>query len=217
MKTGEGNENGCKGKKQKPGGGKDCVTPGSYVRWLIDAPAGAAFRRAVVIMAAIYNWAATMPAIPDTGEEEEEDKKNNDPYPPDMVEELQEEEKKKQYTTPAIIKWWSAMPGCVREHSSSREEPRFEVCYQLRSTKHLHRVRIKTAVPEKNPKVPSLAALWPGFNWQERETYDMYGIQFDGHPDLRRIYLYEEFEGYPLRKDYPKLKRQPLVRRDDLE
>jgi len=97
------------------------------------------------------------------------------------------------------------------------EEPRFEVCYQLRSTKHLHRLRLKIEVTEKDPKVPSLAALWPAFNWQERETFDMYGIQFDGHPDLRRIYLYEEFEGYPLRKDYPKLKRQPLVRRDDFE
>ena len=63
---------------------------------------------------------------------------------------------------------------------------------------------------------PSLAELWPAFNWQERETFDMYGIRFDGHPDLRRIYLYEEFVGYPLRKDYPKEKRQPLVRRDDL-
>ncbi len=56
----------------------------------------------------------------------------------------------------------------------------------------------------------------PAFNWQERETFDMYGIRFDGHPDLRRIYIYEEFVGYPLRKDYPKEKRQPLVRRDDL-
>ena len=64
--------------------------------------------------------------------------------------------------------------------------------------------------------MPSLAELWPAFNWQERETFDMYGIRFDGHPDLRRIYLYEEFVGYPLRKDYPKEKRQPLVRRDDL-
>ena len=97
------------------------------------------------------------------------------------------------------------------------EEPRFEVCYQLRSHKHKHRLRLKVEVGEKNPKVPSLAGVWPAFNWQERETYDMYGIQFDGHPDLRRIYLYEEFEGFPLRKDYPKLKRQPLVRRDDFE
>src|SRR5215470_15411279 len=95
-------------------------------------------------------------------------------------------------------------------------KPRFEVVYQLRSTLHRHRLRLKCAVPEHDARVPSLAGLWPAFNWQERETYDMYGIKFDGHPDLRRIYLYEEFVGHPLRKDYPKEKRQPLVRRDDL-
>lgn len=100
--------------------------------------------------------------------------------------------------------------------SDDGTKPRFEVVYQLRSTLHRHRLRLKCAVPEHDPRVPSLAALWPAFNWQERETYDMYGIKFDGHPDLRRIYLYEEFVGYPLRKDYPKEKRQPLVRRDDL-
>jgi NADH-quinone oxidoreductase subunit C len=98
----------------------------------------------------------------------------------------------------------------------TEDKPRFEVCYQLRSSKHRHRVRLKIAVPEHDPRVVSLTALWPAFNWQERETFDMYGIKFDGHPDLRRIYLYEEFVGYPLRKDYPKDKRQPLVRRDDL-
>ena len=98
----------------------------------------------------------------------------------------------------------------------NEEKPRFEVCFQLRSQKHRHRLRIKVAVPEHDARCPSLAGLWPAFNWQERETFDMYGIRFDGHPDLRRIYLYEEFVGYPLRKDYPKEKRQPLVRRDDL-
>jgi len=96
------------------------------------------------------------------------------------------------------------------------DEPRFEVCFQLRSLTHRHRIRLKVRVTEADPKVPTLSGLWPCFDWQERETYDMYGIIFDGHPDLRRIYLYEEFVGYPLRKDYPKEKRQPLVRRDDL-
>jgi NADH-quinone oxidoreductase subunit C len=95
-------------------------------------------------------------------------------------------------------------------------KPRFEVVWQLRSSLHHHRLRLKAAVPEHDPRVPSLATLWPAFDWQERETFDMYGIKFDDHPDLRRIYLYEEFVGYPLRKDYPKEKRQPLVRRDDL-
>lgn len=94
--------------------------------------------------------------------------------------------------------------------------PRFEVCFQLRSHKHRYRLRLKVRVPDGSPKLPSLTPLWPGFDWQERETFDMYGIQFEGHPDLRRIYLYDEFVGYPLRKDYPKDKRQPLVRRSDL-
>jgi NADH-quinone oxidoreductase subunit C len=109
---------------------------------------------------------------------------------------------------------WPATPPSATAWNESK--PRFEVCYQLRSQAHRHRIRIKVAVPENDPRCPSLAGLYPAFNWQERETYDMYGIAFDGHPDLRRIYLYEEFVGYPLRKDYPKEKRQPLVRRDDL-
>ena len=95
-------------------------------------------------------------------------------------------------------------------------KPRFEVAWQLRSQTHKFRIRLKVSVPEHDARCPSLAEIWPAFNWQERETFDMYGIRFDGHPDLRRIYLYEEFVGYPLRKDYPKEKRQPLVRRDDL-
>jgi NADH-quinone oxidoreductase subunit C len=95
-------------------------------------------------------------------------------------------------------------------------KPRFEVCYQIRSSTLKHRLRIKVGLPENDPRCPSLAGLWSAFDWQERETFDMYGIQFDNHPDLRRIYMYEEFVGYPLRKDYPKEKRQPLVRRDDL-
>lgn len=96
------------------------------------------------------------------------------------------------------------------------EEPRYKVCYQLRSSTRRHRIRLEVVLEEDDATCPSLAGVWPGFNWLERETYDMYGIQFDGHEDLRRIYLYDEFVGYPLRKDYPKDKRQPLVRRDDL-
>jgi len=106
----------------------------------------------------------------------------------------------------------------LREPQDGRtaDVPRFEVCYQLRSSQHRHRIRLKVRVPENDPRVPSLATHYPAFDWQERETYDMYGIRFDGHPDLRRIYLYEEFVGFPLRRDYPKEKRQPLVRRSDL-
>ncbi len=97
------------------------------------------------------------------------------------------------------------------------EEPRFEVSWQLRSLRHRHRLRLTVQVGEEDARVPTLTPLWAGFDWQERETYDMYGIRFEGHHDLRRIYLYEEFVGWPLRKDYPKEKRQPLVRRTGLE
>jgi NADH-quinone oxidoreductase subunit C len=111
--------------------------------------------------------------------------------------------------------------ACPGKPSSDRPEwdgksPRFEVCWQLRSLAHRHRIRLKVQLLENDVKVPSLTYLWQAFGWQERETFDMYGIEFQGHHDLRRIYLYDEFVGYPLRKDYPKEKRQPLVRRPDL-
>jgi NADH-quinone oxidoreductase subunit C len=91
------------------------------------------------------------------------------------------------------------------------EEPRFELVYHLYSVKRNHRVRIKARVPEQAPEIASLVSLWPSADWMEREAWDLYGIRFAGHPDLRRILLYEEFDGHPLRKDYPKEKRQPLV------
>ena len=89
--------------------------------------------------------------------------------------------------------------------------PRFEVVYHLYSVPMNHRIRIKVALDESDPSLPSLVPVWVGANWLERETWDLYGIVFDGHPDLRRIYLYEEFQGHPLRKDYPNTKRQPLI------
>ncbi len=89
--------------------------------------------------------------------------------------------------------------------------PRFEVVYHLYSIEKNHRARIKVALEEDDVKVASVVSVWSGANWLEREAWDLYGIQFDGHPELKRIYLYEEFEGHPLRKDYPKEKRQPLI------
>jgi len=89
--------------------------------------------------------------------------------------------------------------------------PRFEVVYHLFSPALSQRVRIKVRVPEDDPHVPSAVALYASANWMEREVYDLYGIVFDEHPDLRRILLYDQFEGHPLRKDYPKERRQPLV------
>jgi NADH-quinone oxidoreductase subunit C len=89
--------------------------------------------------------------------------------------------------------------------------PRFEVVYHLYSVTHNHRLRVKAAVEERDPVVPTAAGLWPIANWFEREVWDMFGIRFEGHPDLRRLLMYEEFQGHPLRKDYPVNKRQPLI------
>lgn len=95
-----------------------------------------------------------------------------------------------------------------------REGPRFEVVYHLYSLSKNHRLRVKTYASEEDPVVPSLVPLWHSANWMEREAWDLYGVRFEGHPDLRRILLYPEFYGHPLRKDYPKDKEQtriPLV------
>jgi NADH-quinone oxidoreductase subunit C len=89
--------------------------------------------------------------------------------------------------------------------------PRFEVVYHLYSVPHNHRVRLKVRVEEDDAVVPSAVGLWAIANWMEREVWDMFGVRFDGHPDLRRLLLYEEFVGHPLRKDYPINRRQPLI------
>ncbi len=92
-----------------------------------------------------------------------------------------------------------------------KKEPRFEVVYHLLSLGRRRRARIKVGVSEDAPEVDSLIPLWRAADWLEREVWDMFGIRFRGHPDLRRILLYEEFRGHPLRKDYPVNQRQPLV------
>jgi NADH-quinone oxidoreductase subunit C len=91
------------------------------------------------------------------------------------------------------------------------QEPRFEMVYHFYSVAANRRLRIKARVPEEPAEIDSLVDVYASANWMEREVWDLYGIRFKGHPDLRRILLYEEFEGHPLRKDYPKEKRQPLV------
>jgi NADH-quinone oxidoreductase subunit C len=83
------------------------------------------------------------------------------------------------------------------------QENRFGVIYNLYSLRNKHRIRLKTFTEEENPKVPTVTGVWGTANWHERETYDMFGILFDGHPDLRRIYMPDEFEFHPLRKDFP--------------
>ena len=92
-------------------------------------------------------------------------------------------------------------------------DPRFEVVCHLRSIDKGHRIRIKARVGEdgNKPELDSLCSVWRGANWFERETFDMFGVIFTGHPDLRRILMYPEFKGYPLRKDYPANKIQPLI------
>lgn len=90
-------------------------------------------------------------------------------------------------------------------------KPRFEVVYHFFSLEKKHRVRIKAPLEGSNPEIDSLTSLWPGADWFEREVWDMFGIKFRGHPNLKRLLMYEEFQGHPLRKDYPYNKRQPLV------
>ena len=80
---------------------------------------------------------------------------------------------------------------------------RFTVVYNIFSMKHNFRLRLKADVDEAECKIDSVSSVWHAANWQERETYDMYGIKFNNHPDLRRMYMPEEFEYHPLRKDFP--------------
>lgn len=80
---------------------------------------------------------------------------------------------------------------------------RFTVVYNIFSMKHNFRLRLKADVDESECKIDSVSSIWRAANWQERETYDMYGIKFNNHPDLRRMYMPEEFEYHPLRKDFP--------------
>jgi len=80
---------------------------------------------------------------------------------------------------------------------------RFGVIYNVYSLKNRHRLRLKTFTEDEQPQVPTVTGVWSTANWHERETYDMFGILFDGHPDLRRIYMPDDFEYHPLRKDFP--------------
>ena len=90
-------------------------------------------------------------------------------------------------------------------------EIRFEVNYNLFSLSKNHRLFVKVLVPELNPELDSVSSIWPAANWYEREVWDMMGIVFKGHPNLKRILMYESFEGHPLRKDYPHNRRQPII------
>jgi NADH-quinone oxidoreductase subunit C len=90
--------------------------------------------------------------------------------------------------------------GCDR---GPEEDPRFEVNYHLLGTRHHDRLRLKVLVSEDDARVATVSTLWKTANWHERETYDLVGVKFEGHPDLRRILLPSDFDGHALRKDYP--------------
>jgi NADH-quinone oxidoreductase subunit C len=82
-------------------------------------------------------------------------------------------------------------------------EPRFEVNYQLLSMDRRERLRLRVKLPGNSVAVESVTPIWPTANWHERENFDLFGIQFEGHPDLTRILMPDDWEGHPLRKDYP--------------
>jgi NADH-quinone oxidoreductase subunit C len=90
-------------------------------------------------------------------------------------------------------------------------DARFVVVYHFFSLPLKHRLRIEVLLQEDDPEVDSVTSLWAGANWLEREVWDMFGIRFRGHPNLKRILMYDEFVGHPLRKDYPVNRRQPLI------
>ncbi len=91
--------------------------------------------------------------------------------------------------------------SCVTAADWPHQDPRFWVAYELRSMEAKHRIRLKVGVPEPDPHLPSVTGLFPTANWHEREVFDFFGIVFDGHPDLTRILLPDDWEGFPLRKD----------------
>ena len=82
-------------------------------------------------------------------------------------------------------------------------EPRFELNYHLLSISRREKLRIRVRVSGSDPVVSSLTSVWPGINWHEREAFDLFGVRFEGHPDLRRILLPQDWQGHPLRKDFP--------------
>jgi len=102
-------------------------------------------------------------------------------------------------------------------HDRNVRKGRFEITWNIRNPKTFQRIFLKCRCDEKHPHVPSLCGVWAGANWHEREAYDMYGVIFDNHPDMRRLYMPEEFQYFPLRKDFPLLGIPgsiPLPRRD---
>ncbi len=111
---------------------------------------------------------------------------------------------------------------CVDYLDFPNATDRYGVVYSLLSVRHGHRLWVKCFVNDPEPAVPSVVDLWAGANWMEREVWDLFGVRFEGHPDLRRIMTWEGFEAHPLRKDYPLRGRgeremYPVVGRDSAD
>jgi NADH/F420H2 dehydrogenase subunit C len=111
---------------------------------------------------------------------------------------------KREGTVAATIEW----PG--HEAPKLERKERFDIVYHLYSFPKKHRVRLKVRVPEEDPVVDSVTPVWKAANWFEREAYDLFGITFKGHPDLRRILCHQDFKGHALRKDYAPDRRHLL-------
>jgi NADH-quinone oxidoreductase subunit C len=103
---------------------------------------------------------------------------------------LKEDQKFARVSTVTAVDWYP-------------EEPRFDVVYHLHSPERNERLRLKCRLPGANPEIDSVTLVWRGANWYERETFDLFGIRFRNHPNLQRIMLPADWEGHPLRKDYP--------------
>ncbi len=119
---------------------------------------------------------------------------------------------KPSMTTPSPLPYFmQPKPATETWQRQAGSEFRFEVVYHLYSLEKNHRLRVKVPVAAADPVVDSLTGLWQSADWFEREVWDMFGIRFTGHPNLKRILMYEGFEGHALRKDYPMHKRQPII------
>lgn len=124
---------------------------------------------------------------------------------------------------PEVFNFLKANPACpfnllldICGVDYQGQDPRFEVVYHLYSVPSKARLRVRVKVPESNLQVPSVIQIWEAADWFEREAFDMFGLDFKGHPNLKRLLMWEEFKGHPLRKDYPLNKRQPIPKPADL-
>lgn len=114
------------------------------------------------------------------------------------------------------LKFNFCMDVTAVDHLGLAAEPRFAVVYHLYSLETSKRVRIKTGVPEDDPVLPTAVDIWKSTDWFEREVYDMFGIRFEGHPNMKRILCHRDFQGHALRKDYPPDLRWRSIRPDSL-